>query len=356
MRDRSVNAFALPGGYVGVHLGMIAITATADELASVLAHELSHVTQRHIARGIAPQRRASMEAMVAMLLGIFVGARTNNVDVANAAIVGSQGRGDPEQLNFSRDIERRPTASASACWWLPAMRLPAWPRCSRSCELSMRLNDDSSFPYLRDHPVTTERIAEARNRTLLSDRAPDRSDPGACADGRALPRADGRRLAGVAAPERRQHRAAARRPAAPPGTEGIALLYSEALAASKLDDHAAGRPKATQALQLALALPHREPRAERTLGLLLAEVRLAGGKPAAALQALDALPPLARATASGRLCCCARRRRWTRGGTTPAPARQRCARAPKPCRPGSPNGRRTRWPGTCSPAPATRWG
>ena len=58
MRDRSVNAFALPGGFVGVHLGLIAITATRDELASVLAHELSHVTQRHIARSIANSRSA----------------------------------------------------------------------------------------------------------------------------------------------------------------------------------------------------------------------------------------------------------------------------------------------------------
>jgi predicted Zn-dependent protease len=55
VRDRSVNAFALPGGYVGVHLGLIAMTATRDELASVLAHELTHVTQRHIARGMAKQ-------------------------------------------------------------------------------------------------------------------------------------------------------------------------------------------------------------------------------------------------------------------------------------------------------------
>jgi predicted Zn-dependent protease len=62
VRDRSVNAFALPGGYVGVHLGLIALTTTSDKLASVLAHELTHVTQRHIARSIAPQQNASMVA------------------------------------------------------------------------------------------------------------------------------------------------------------------------------------------------------------------------------------------------------------------------------------------------------
>ena len=59
VRDRSVNAFALPGGYVGVHLGLIAITGTPDELASVLAHELAHVTRRHIARSISASSRTS---------------------------------------------------------------------------------------------------------------------------------------------------------------------------------------------------------------------------------------------------------------------------------------------------------
>ncbi|WP_258286646.1 M48 family metalloprotease, partial [Escherichia ruysiae] len=54
-KDRAVNAFALPGGYFGVHLGLIGVVSTRDELASVLAHELSHVTQRHISRLIAQQ-------------------------------------------------------------------------------------------------------------------------------------------------------------------------------------------------------------------------------------------------------------------------------------------------------------
>ena len=70
VRDRSVNAFALPGGYVGVHLGLMAITATRDELASVLAHELSHVTQRHIARSIANSQRQSLIGAAAMILEI----------------------------------------------------------------------------------------------------------------------------------------------------------------------------------------------------------------------------------------------------------------------------------------------
>ena len=65
VRDRTVNAFALPGGYVGVHLGLMAITVSRDELAAVLAHELSHVTQRHIARSIANAQRQSLLGMAA---------------------------------------------------------------------------------------------------------------------------------------------------------------------------------------------------------------------------------------------------------------------------------------------------
>ena len=86
VRDRAINAFALPGGYVGVYLGLIALTASRDELASVLAHELSHVTQRHIARSIDNGRRQSLIGTAAMILGVLAAARSNSVDAANALI------------------------------------------------------------------------------------------------------------------------------------------------------------------------------------------------------------------------------------------------------------------------------
>jgi beta-barrel assembly-enhancing protease len=118
VRDRSVNAFALPGGYIGVHLGLIAMTSTRDELAAVLAHELSHVTQRHIARSISNSRRQSLIGVAATILGILAASRSNNADVANAAIAGGQAATIQGQLNFSRDMEREadrigPIASAS---------------------------------------------------------------------------------------------------------------------------------------------------------------------------------------------------------------------------------------------------
>lgn len=87
-RDRSVNAFALPGGYMGVHLGLIASVDDADELASVLAHELSHITQRHIARMISRQGQQAPWMIAAMILGIL--AASSSPDAAGALIVGGR--------------------------------------------------------------------------------------------------------------------------------------------------------------------------------------------------------------------------------------------------------------------------
>ncbi|WP_287984998.1 M48 family metalloprotease, partial [Diaphorobacter sp.] len=103
-RDRTVNAFALPGGYFGVHLGLIGVVSTRDELASVLAHELSHVTQRHISRLIAQQGRQTPLMLGALILGALAASRSP--DAAQALMVGGQALAVQSQLNFSRDMER----------------------------------------------------------------------------------------------------------------------------------------------------------------------------------------------------------------------------------------------------------
>ena len=104
IRDRSVNAFALPGGYLGVHMGLIAAVSTRDELASVLAHELTHVTQRHISRLMTKQKDQMPWLVAAMILGALAASR--NPELANAAITGGQAMAVQNQLNFSRDMER----------------------------------------------------------------------------------------------------------------------------------------------------------------------------------------------------------------------------------------------------------
>ena len=103
-KDKSINAFALPGGYFGVHLGLISMTQTRDELASVLAHEISHVTQRHISRNNAHQKKMAPALIGAMILGAILSSQSDTG--SQATMIGAQALGAQAQLNYSRDMER----------------------------------------------------------------------------------------------------------------------------------------------------------------------------------------------------------------------------------------------------------
>jgi len=175
VRDRSVNAFALPGGYVGVHLGLMAITNTRDELAAVLAHELSHVTQRHIARSMVNASRQSLLGMAAMILGAVAAGRSGNVDATQAVIVGSQAAMAQGQLNFSRDMEREADRVGYGVLGGAGFSPSGVGSMFEKLEHASRLNDNGSYPYLRSHPLTTERIGEARSRASVGKPVPQSS-------------------------------------------------------------------------------------------------------------------------------------------------------------------------------------
>ncbi len=164
VQDRSVNAFALPGGFVGVHLGLIAMTSSRDELASVLAHELSHVTQRHIARSIASASRQTTIGMVAMILGMIAASRSGNADMASAAVAGSQAAMIQGQLNFSRDMEREADRIGYGVYRDSGFDPAGMGSMFDKLDRANRLNDAGGFPYLRSHPLTVDRLAEARAR------------------------------------------------------------------------------------------------------------------------------------------------------------------------------------------------
>lgn len=169
VRDRSVNAFALPGGYTGVHLGLIGMTATRDELASVLAHELSHVTQRHIARAMGRSRQQSLVAMASMIVGVLAASRSPQA--ANAVMAGGQALAVQGQLNFSRDMEREADRVGlgvlQEAGFAPAGMATMFERLYQAS----RHNDSQAFPYLRSHPLTSERIGEARSRLGVAPQA-----------------------------------------------------------------------------------------------------------------------------------------------------------------------------------------
>lgn len=169
IKDPSINAFALPGGYMGVHLGLIAIVSNADELASVLGHELSHITQRHISRMFTQQSQQTPLLLGAMLLGILAAGK--NPNAGGAMMVGGQAAVTQSQLNFSRDMEREADRLGYGVMTQAGYMGSGFVTMFQKLQNATRLNDNGSYPYLRSHPLTTERIADMQSRELETDKS-----------------------------------------------------------------------------------------------------------------------------------------------------------------------------------------
>ncbi|HXD40332.1 MAG TPA: M48 family metalloprotease [Ramlibacter sp.] len=284
-KDRIINAFALPGGWLGLQLGLINVTITRDELASVLAHELSHVTQRHISRLMTQQNRQAPWMIGAMILGALAAGK--NPEAGSAMMAGGQALAMQNQLNFSRDMEREADRVGFGVMTQAGYEPQGFVTMFEKLQQAARLNDNGAFPYLRTHPMTTERMADMQSRQQLAGRpaaaAPDLVHAMMVARSRVLsnPGADGlhsyaREAEGAqltAAPRARQ----------------AGTLYAAALASSKLREPAAA---ARLAGKLA-ALTAGDERAARQARLLEAEVALAAGNagPAAALNAASGSRP-----------------------------------------------------------------
>jgi predicted Zn-dependent protease len=283
-KDRSVNAFALPGGYIGVHMGLIGMTSTRDELASVLAHELSHVTQRHIARSIANSKRTSLIGIAATILGILAASRSNSGDLANAAIAGGQAASIQGQLNFSRDMEREADRIGfgvmTGAGFAPGGMASMFEKLSQSS----RLMDSGGFPYLRSHPLTTERIGEARARLgTAPPAAPVSVLEHTVAQARARVLMDTR----VDALRRWQ----ARDGDNPSGVaDKLSTACESALASTLLRDFTRADASLQKAQSLVQGSPRSDGRAERAVALLVAQSMLARGD---AVRAEAALKPYA---------------------------------------------------------------
>ncbi len=166
VRDRTINAFALPGGYIGVNTGLIEASATEGELASVLGHEMAHVTQRHIARQVGKERVSSAMVVASLLLGILA-ARSNPEAAAGVIQLGdAAARG--QLLSFSRDAERE--ADRLGLEMLVEAGYAAQSSVSFFTRLqtATRVYDSTAPAYLRSHPLTTERISDMQSRALNS--------------------------------------------------------------------------------------------------------------------------------------------------------------------------------------------
>ncbi len=164
VRDPAINAFALPGGFIGVNQGLIITTASESQLASVLAHEVAHVTQRHIARSIRAQSRQSLASAAAILASILIGAVTGSGDAVQAGIAIAQGTAAQQRINFTRaneyEADRVGIGLLAAAGFDPQGMPDFFETLSRRTGLA-----GANVPeFLRTHPVTSSRIAESRYR------------------------------------------------------------------------------------------------------------------------------------------------------------------------------------------------
>lgn len=162
IRDRTLNAFSLPGGYVAVHTGLIEATQNESELAGVLGHEISHVTQHHMARMLEQQHKELLPSIGMLALSIL--AARSNPNVAGGALAASQGAMLQNQLDFSRNNEREADRlgieTMSRAGFDPRGMVSFFQRLQHYD----RLDENSSQAYLRTHPLTSERIADMQNR------------------------------------------------------------------------------------------------------------------------------------------------------------------------------------------------
>jgi predicted Zn-dependent protease len=279
IRNRTVNAFALPGGYLGVHLGLISVVENRDELASVLAHELTHVTQRHISRLMSKQNQQMPWMLAAMIIGML--AASKNPDAANAAIAGGQAMAVQNQLNFSRDMEREADRIGFGVMADAGYDRQGFASMFDKLQQASRLNDNGSYPYLRSHPLTTERIGEAKSRLQLEGPAPSAASPEA---GRArlvhAMMAGRARVLGDSRVEalRLALAEAQRVPAAAVAPRDVGALYAGALAATRLREHSQARSLADKLKTAAAA----SPAMTQALELLTLEIDIAAGRAAQA--------------------------------------------------------------------------
>ncbi len=160
--DPTLNAFALPGGYIGVHSGLIVAAQTESELASVLAHEIGHVTQRHIARMLSEQRLGSVGMLAALVLGALA-ARSNPQAAVGVATM-AMGAQQQQMLSFSRDAEREADRVGIETLRQSGFDPNGMVGFFGRLQQASRIYESSAPAYMRSHPLTAERIGDMQAR------------------------------------------------------------------------------------------------------------------------------------------------------------------------------------------------
>ncbi|NMG15276.1 beta-barrel assembly-enhancing protease [Aromatoleum bremense] len=268
IRDATLNAFALPGGFIGVHSGLILAAESESELASVLGHEIAHVTQRHIAQLVGKQSQSSM-VMLASLLVAVLAARSNS-QISEAAIAAGQAGAIQSQLGYTRDFEREADRLGLQTLEGAGYDVRGMPSFFERLQRASRFYENNAPSYLRTHPLTGERISDMGNRVaqMRYRQVPDSQDFG-------FVRAKLRVTAAAPLDAVREFQSlAAKHGADAAARYGLARAL---LAAGRIDE-------ATKALDVV----RRDAPASPFIESLAAELRLAARDPAAAVKILEA--------------------------------------------------------------------
>ena len=157
-----VNAFAAPGGVIALHSGLILLAETQDEVAGVLSHEIAHITQLHMYRAFEKGKTMNVIAMLAML-GLIL-ASGGDGQVITGAVLGAQGMAAQAQINFTRhneiEADRVGIRTLSAAGYDPQGMADFFEKMGSTS----RVNGEGPPEFLRTHPVSVNRVAEAESR------------------------------------------------------------------------------------------------------------------------------------------------------------------------------------------------
>jgi len=171
MKDRSINAFATLGGYIGMNAGLVLVAESEDEVASVLGHEIAHVTQSHILRSVERAQKDSVPILLAMLGAIAIAQSAGGSsagDASMAALASAQGLIAQRQIDYTRsnesEADRLGIRTLARSGYDPEAMARMFERMQAASRTNQGGERERVPDYLRTHPVTTTRISEARMR------------------------------------------------------------------------------------------------------------------------------------------------------------------------------------------------
>lgn len=163
VKDNSINAFALPGGFVGVNMGLVLASTSESELAAVLAHEVSHISQHHIARMYERGGQVTIASVAGLIAAAIIS--TQNVEAGTGALAATLAGSAQSMINFTRENEKEADAMGMEALAKAGFDPQGMPSFFQRMGQSTRYYDNGSMPeFLRTHPLTESRLVAARER------------------------------------------------------------------------------------------------------------------------------------------------------------------------------------------------